>query len=49
MFKIIEGGTKPHIKTEFSSSADLCAREKVVIGAGETKIIPLGVIIDLEY
>lgn len=49
MFKIIEGGTKPHIKTEFSSSADLCAREKVVIAAGETKIIPLGVIIDLEY
>lgn len=48
MFKIIEGGTKPHIKTEFSSSADLCAREKVVIGAGETKIIPLGVKIDLE-
>lgn len=48
MFKIIDGGTKPHIKTEFSSSADLCAREKVVIGAGETKIIPLGVKIDLE-
>lgn len=49
MFKIIDGGTKPHIKTEFSSSADLCAREKVVIGAGETKIIPLGVKIDLEF
>lgn len=49
MFTIIEGGTKPHIKTEFSSSADLCAREKVVIGAGETKIIPLGVKIDLKF
>lgn len=49
MFKIIEGGTKPHIKTEFSSSADLCAREKIVIGAGETKIIPLGVKIDLKF
>ncbi len=48
MFKIIEGGTKPHIKTEFSSSADLYARKNIDILMGETKVIPLGVIIDLE-
>jgi len=48
MFKILKGGIEPQIKTEFSSSADLCSREDIVIGAGETKIIPLGVRIDLE-
>jgi len=49
MFKIIEGGKKPHIKTEFSSSADLYARKNIDIPMGETKVIPLGVIIDLDY
>lgn len=48
MFKIIDGGTNPHIKTEFSSSADLYARKDIDIPMGETKVIPLGVIIDLE-
>lgn len=48
MFEILKGGTAPKIKTEFSSSADLCSRVDITIGAGETKIIPLGVKIDLE-
>lgn len=48
MFEILKGGVAPKIKTEFSSSADLCSRVDITIGAGETKIIPLGVKIDLE-
>ncbi len=48
MLKVIEGGTPPKIKTKYSSSADLCSRVDIVIGAGETKIIPLGVKIDLD-
>lgn len=48
MFEILEGGTQPKIKTVYSSSADLYAREDVIIQAGETKIIPLGVKIDLS-
>jgi len=48
MLKVVEGGTPPKIKTKYSSSADLCSRVDIVIGAGETKIIPLGVKIDLD-
>ncbi len=48
MLKVIEGGTPPKIKTKYSSSADLCSRVNIVIGAGETVFIPLGVKIDLE-
>lgn len=48
MFKVLKGGVLPKIKTIFSSSADLCASEDVEIGVGEIKIIPLGVVIDLE-
>lgn len=49
MFTILKGGVAPKIKTEFSSSADLCSRGDITIGAGETKIIPLGVKINLDY
>lgn len=51
MFKQVEldGVSKqPLIKTEFSSSADLCARINMTLRPGETKAIPLGVIIDLN-
>ncbi|NCB10131.1 MAG: hypothetical protein EOM78_00690 [Erysipelotrichia bacterium] len=48
MFTILKDGIAPKIKTEFSSSADLCSRGDIIIGVGETKIIPLGVKIDLE-
>lgn len=49
MFTVIEDGIAPKIKTEFSSSADLCAREDIIIKQGTTAIIPLGVKIDLDY
>lgn len=49
MFKLIENGITPKIKTEYSSSSDLCTRVDVAIKPGETKIIPLGVKIDLSY
>lgn len=48
MFTTLEGGKDPVIKTEFSSSADLCSRIDLTIQAGETKVIPLGVKINLE-
>lgn len=38
MFTILKGGVAPKIKTEFSSSADLCSRGDITIGAGETKL-----------
>jgi len=46
--KVDENSVLPVIKTEFSSSADLCARVDIVIKPSETKAIPLGVIIDIE-
>ena len=48
MFKIVEGGKLPTKGTKYSACVDLYAREDVVIGAGETKIVPLGVKIDLD-
>ena len=46
MFKVLDGATAPTRATKYSAMVDLYAREDVVIGAGETKIIPLGVKID---
>ena len=48
MFKVLEGATAPTRATKYSAMVDLCANADVVIGAGETAIIPLGVIIDLD-
>jgi len=48
MFKIINGGKMPTRGTKYSACVDLYANENVVIGAGETKIIGLGVVIDLD-
>lgn len=48
MFTTLEASKDPVIKTEFSSSADLCSRIDLTIHAGETKVIPLGVKINLE-
>lgn len=39
---------KPTRATKYSAMVDLYAKEDVVIGAGETKIVNLGVKIDLE-
>ena len=47
MFKILDEKCIPKRATKYSAYVDLFAREDVVIGAGETKIVPLGVKIDL--
>lgn len=48
MLKVIEGGFEPVRSTKYSAYVDLFAREDVTIGAGETKIIKLGVKLDLD-
>lgn len=48
MFKVLDKICQPTRATKYSAMVDLYARESVVIGAGETKIVPLGVKIDLE-
>lgn len=47
MFKVLDEVYKPKRATKYSSCVDLFAREDVVVSAGETKIVPLGVKIDL--
>ena len=46
MFKVLDPICQPTRATKYSAMVDLYARENVVIGAGETKIVPLGVKID---
>ena len=48
MFKVMEGGFKPVRSTKYSAYVDLFAREDIIIGAGETKIVKLGVKLDLD-
>ena len=48
MFKVLDEVCQPTRATRYSAMVDLYAREDVVIGAGATKIVPLGVKIDLE-
>ncbi len=43
MFEIINSGKMPTRGTRYSACVDLYANEDVVIGAGETVIVPLGV------
>ena len=49
MLKTIEKGCEPQLATKYSTAIDLFASEDVVIGAGETKVVGLGVCIDLEH
>lgn len=46
MLKTINGGIGPTKGSKYSACVDLYANEDVTIGAGETKIIPLGVCLD---
>jgi len=46
MFKVIVAGCEPTRGSKFSACVDLYAGEDVVIGAGETKVVGLGVTID---
>ena len=48
MFKVFDKVCQPTRATKYSAMVDLYAREDVVIGAGETKIVPLGVKIDID-
>lgn len=47
MFKVLDEACTPERGSKFSACIDLKASEDVVIGAGETKMIGLGVCIDL--
>jgi len=49
MFMVLDKACEPQRATEFSSCVDLFARENVTIGAGETKIVPLGVKINPNF
>jgi len=48
MFKVVNKGKMPTRATKYSAAVDLYANEDVVIGAGETAIIGLGVCIDIQ-
>ena len=48
MFKTINGGIAPTRASKYSACVDLYSAEDVVIGAGKTAIVPLGVCIDKE-
>lgn len=49
MFKSSYFGCMPTKGSKFSAAIDLYAREDVVIGAGETVKVPLGIFIDENY
>lgn len=46
MLKILDKVCTPTKGSKFSAAIDLYARENVVIGAGETALVPLGVKLD---
>ena len=48
MFEILEECCTPKRGTKYSAYIDLFSAEDVIIGAGETKVIKLGVKLDLE-
>jgi len=50
MFRLVNGGEfLPQRATIFSAGFDVFANEDMVIGAGETKLIGLGIALDGEY
>ena len=49
MFEVLDKVCEPIRSTKYSAYVDLFAMEDVTIGAGETKIVSLGVKIDLKY
>lgn len=48
MFKILDEVCTPKRGTKYSAYVDLFAREDITIGAGETKIVKLGVKLNIE-
>lgn len=49
MFEVLDTVCQPTRATKYSAMVDLYAREDIIIDAGETKIVPLGVKIDLTH
>jgi len=49
MFKVINGGKMPTKGSKYSAAVDLYASEDVVIGAGDTAVVGLGVCIDNDF
>lgn len=49
MFKVLDKVCQPTRATKYSAMVDLYAREDVVIGAGGTVIVPLGIKIDTDF
>ena len=48
MFKTINNGILPKRFSKYSAGFDVCSNEDIVIVAGETKLIGLGIAIDLQ-
>ena len=48
MFKVLTKGCEPTRGSKYSACVDLYASEDVVIGAGETKLVGLGVCININ-
>lgn len=46
MFKSINGGQLPQRATKYSAGFDVFANDDVVVGAGETKLVGLGIALD---
>jgi len=49
MFKVLTEGCEPTRGTKYSACVDLYASHDCVVGAGETKLIGLGVCIDMDW
>ena len=49
MFKVLDEVCKPTKGSKYSAGIDLYSREDIIIGAGETVKVPLGVCIDENF
>ena len=49
MFKVLENGKMPTRGSKYSACVDLYASEDVIIGAGETVMVGLGVCVDIDW
>lgn len=48
MFKVLTKGCEPTKGSKYSACVDVVASEDVVIGAGETKLVKLGIALDID-
>jgi dUTP pyrophosphatase len=49
MFISINNGTLPKRKTKYSAGYDVCSNENVIIKAGETRLVSLGIALDQTW